>query len=237
MCDHLWAASRHASSHSPTVATVSQFCSACPALCGDDVLVGGSPAGAETLTSLVSSRAAGSFSVPADPAGGSMGRETHRATGAQRQPRHQQRQSTRVPAPTALKTMEATAVGLRAAGTRRTRVGSAGQTPMATLYIPGGSRLGGDRSTRAGGGGRDDAIGELSSPRSALPPTPSWEESGRGPALPVTLGVHGTRLYQSKIERGDCSGVPAQDPPPPQETRRKRRRNFRLPPADVPGRD
>lgn len=146
-----------------------------------------------------------------------MGRGTHRATGAQRQPRHQQRQSTRVPAPTAVKTMEAYAVGLRAAGTGRTRVGSAGQTPMATLYIPGGSRLGGDRSKRAGGGGRDDAIGEVSSPRSALPPTPSWEESGRGPALPVTLGAYGTRQYQSKINEGAARGSRLRTPP-----RRKR---------------
>lgn len=137
---------------SPTVATVSQSCSAGPSFCGDDVLDRGSTAGAETLVLPVSSSpVTGFFLVAVAPAGGSMGRGMHRETTAQLQPtQHQQR--------TQVRTMGARAVRLREAGgalgsgqgAPRTRVGSAGPEPTPTLFIPGGSGLGVDWSTTAG---------------------------------------------------------------------------------------
>lgn len=87
------------SSHSPTVAMVSQSCNEWPAFC-DDVLGWGSGAGAETLVFTGSwSMTVGSFTVAVAPAGGSMGRGTHGVTAAQPQPGHQQWARTRVPEP------------------------------------------------------------------------------------------------------------------------------------------
>jgi hypothetical protein len=134
---------------------VSQSCNECPAFC-DDVLGLGSAAGAETL--VFTGSWSGSFTVAAAPAGGSMGRGTHGVTAAQWQSVHQQWARTGVPEPAAERTMEANSAGLRAMGgahgsrprAPRTRVGSAGPEPTATLFIPGGSRLGGDRLVTAG---------------------------------------------------------------------------------------
>lgn len=137
---------------------VSQSCNECPSFCGD-VLGRGSAAGAEIFASTGSwSLAAGSFTAASAQAGGSMGRGTHGVTATQRQPGHQQRAHSRVPEPAAERTMEANSAGLRtmggALGSRprapRTRVGSAGPEPNATLFIPGGSRLGGDQLVLAG---------------------------------------------------------------------------------------
>lgn len=144
--------------HSPTVAMVSQSCKECPAFC-DDVLGWGSAAGAETLVSAESwSLALGSFTAAAAPADDSMGRGAHGVTAPQRQLGHQQLARTRVPELAAERTMETNSAGLREVGGTfrsrprcpRTRVGSAGPEPTARLFIPGGSRLGGDGLCRRG---------------------------------------------------------------------------------------
>lgn len=215
----------YASSHSPTVATVSQSSSECPALCGDDVLDGGSPAGAETLACPGSSLAAGSFSVAAAPAGGSMGRGTHRATAAQQQPRHQQRPRTRVSAPTAVRTMEARAAGLRAAGglSEAARGGSVDArgvrgTGANSNALHSRRKPAGRGPVDAGGGwgaGRRDWVGAFAALRPLACPDlgGAWSQ----PRLLLTGGARGTHLHQSKRDRGGCSrdtGIPANASPP-----------------------